>query len=93
MILKGRVTKIFSEKESGFKILVIALENKNMLDKEKMNPDFPGSVTVIGMLKVARIGYVIEVDGEWKYTAMGSAEVYSNQYWNRWSNGASRYCS
>lgn len=74
MILKGRVTKIFSEKESGFKILVIALENKNMLDKEKMNPDFPGSVTVIGMLKVARIGYVIEVDGEWKYTANG-------EYW------------
>ena len=31
MILKGRVTKIFSEKESGFKILVIALENKNKI--------------------------------------------------------------
>ena len=74
MTIKGKVTKIFAQKESGFKILVIVLENKKMIDSEKINPDFPGSVTLMGMLKGAQIGYVIEVNGEWKYTING-------EYW------------
>ena len=73
MKLKGTVTHIFAEKESGFKIIVIDVRDIKSIEPDKRNPDFPGSVTVLGMLKGVKEDYVVEVTGEWENAAIESA--------------------
>ena len=36
------------------------------IEPDKRNPDFLGSVTVLGMLKGVKEDYVVEVTGEWE---------------------------
>ena len=72
MKLKGTVTHIFAEKESGFKIIVIDVRDIKSIEPDKRNPDFPGSVTVHGMLKGVKEDYVVEVTGEWEKRRNGN---------------------
>lgn len=72
MNMKGTVTRIFAEKDSGFKILVLTVRDMRSIPQEKRNPDFPGSVTLVGMMKSVRPDYVIEVSGEWENRPSGS---------------------
>ncbi len=51
MNIKGTVTRIFAEKESGFKILVVSVRDMRTISQDKRNPDFLGSVTLIGVMK------------------------------------------
>ncbi len=66
MNLKGTVTRIFAEKESGFKIVVVTVNDKSSIPGDKRNPDFPDSFTAIGMLKGVETEYVVEFCGEWE---------------------------
>ena len=66
MQLKGTVSRIFCSKKSGFKILVLEVEQSQHIPAEYVNPKFPASVSIAGPMKEAEIGYVIEVDGEWE---------------------------
>lgn len=43
-----------------------------MYSQDKRNPDFPGSVTLIGVMKGVQIDYVIEVSGEWENRRSGN---------------------
>ena len=72
MKLKGTVTHIFAEKESGFKIIVIDVRDIKSIEPDKRNPDFLGSVTVLGMLKGVKEDYVVEVTGEWEKRRKGN---------------------
>lgn len=72
MKLKGTVTHIFAEKESGFKIIVIDVRDIKSIEADKRNPDFPGSVTVLGMLKGVKEDYVVEVTGKWEKRRNGN---------------------
>ena len=72
MKLKGTVTHIFAEKKSGFKIIVIDVRDIKSIEPDKRNPDFPGSVTVLGMLKGVKEDYVVEVTGKWEKRRNGN---------------------
>lgn len=72
MNIKGTVTRIFAEKESGFKILVVSVRDMRCIPQDKRNPDFPGSVTLIGVMKGVQVDYVIEVSGEWENRKSGN---------------------
>ena len=72
MTIKGTVDRIFTEKESGFKILVLSVRDMRNIPPDKRNPDFPGSVTVVGVMKSAHPDYVIEVTGEWESRPNGN---------------------
>lgn len=71
MIIKGTVNRIFAEKDSGFKILVMDVADMRSVALDKRNPDFPNSITVVGVMKGVEKGYVIEVDGEWEHRENG----------------------
>lgn len=71
MNLKGTVTRIFAEKESGFKILVLSVRDMRGIPSDKRNPGFPGSVTLVGVMKSVQVDYVIEVSGEWENRPSG----------------------
>lgn len=66
MKFKGTVSKIFCSKESGFKILVLEVGRSQSIPQEYVNPKFPASISVAGLMKDADEGYVIEVNGEWE---------------------------
>lgn len=72
MNVKGKVTRIFMAKESGFKILVLSVSDIQSISIEKRNPGFPDSVTLVGMMKGVEAEYVIEVSGEWENRPSGS---------------------
>ena len=72
MNIKGTVTRIFAEKESGFKILAVSVRDIRSIPPDKRNPDFPGSVTLIGVMKGVQVDYVIEASGEWENRQSGS---------------------
>ncbi len=72
MFLKGKVSRIFSEKENGFKILVLAVDDMHSIPPDKINPSFPDSVTLIGLMKGVEVGYIVEVSGEWENRPNGS---------------------
>ena len=72
MNIKGTVTRIFAEKESGFKILVLSVRDSRNIPADKRNPDFPGSITLVGMMKNVHTDYVIEVSGEWENRPSGN---------------------
>lgn len=66
MNLKGTVTHIFTQKDSGFMIATIRLRELKTIPMDKRNPGFPDSVSVVGVMKGAQIDYVVEVSGEWE---------------------------
>lgn len=66
MSIKGIVTRIFVEKDSGFKIVVVSVNDKTKIPADKRNPDFPDSFTAVGMLKGVEKDYVVEFAGEWE---------------------------
>lgn len=72
MNLKGTVTRIFAAKDSGFKIVALSVQDTDSIPVQKRNPDFPDSVSVVGMLRGVEEGYVIEVSGEWENRPSGS---------------------
>ena len=51
MNLKGTVTRVFTAKDSGFKILVLKVDDLKTIPVEKRNPDYPDSVSVVGLLR------------------------------------------
>ena len=61
MNLKGTVTRVFTAKDSGFKILALKVEDLKTIPVEKRNPDYPDSVSVVGLLKGVEENYVIDV--------------------------------
>lgn len=71
MIIKGTVNRIFTEKDSGFKILVLDVEDMRSVAIDKRNPDFPNSITLVGVMKGVEKGYVIEAEGEWEHRENG----------------------
>ena len=66
MTIKGTVTRIFVEKDSGFKIVVVTVRDKLDIPSNVRNPDFPDSFTAVGVLKGVEIDYVVEFGGEWE---------------------------
>ncbi len=72
MDLKGTVSRIFMEKDNGFKILVLEVHGVQNIPNDKCNPEYPGSVTVVGMMKGVEVDYVVEVSGDWEYRPKGS---------------------
>ena len=72
MNLKGRVTRIFAAKESGFKILVLEVDDMRTIPTNRQNPDFPDSVTLVGMMKGVECDYVLNVTGEWESRPNGN---------------------
>ena len=66
MIIKGTVTRIFAEKDSGFKIVIVRVGDKSVIPSDKRNPDFPDDFTAVGVLKAVGKDYVVELDGEWE---------------------------
>ncbi len=72
MNLKGKVTRIFAAKDSGFKILVLELEDMRSIPVSKQNPDFPDCVTLVGMMKGVECDYVLNVSGEWENRPSGN---------------------
>lgn len=72
MNIKGTVTRIFTEKDSGFKILVLTVQDMRSIPVDKRNPDFPGSVTLVGVMKNVQSDFVIEVTGEWENRPNGN---------------------
>ena len=74
MNLKGTVTRVFTAKDSGFKILALKVEDLKTIPVEKRNPDYPDSVSVVGLLKGVEENYVIDVVGDWENRPSG-------QYW------------
>ncbi len=71
MTIKGTVSRIFAEKDSGFKVLVLEVEDMRNVPLEKRNPDFPNSITVVGMLGGVEQDYVLEISGEWENRPKG----------------------
>ena len=41
LTIKGTVTRIFVEKDSGFKIIIVSVNDKSAISSDKRNPDFP----------------------------------------------------
>lgn len=72
MNLKGKVSRIFLAKENGFKILVLEVDDAHTIPADKQNPNFPDSVTVVGMMKDVACDYVLELTGEWEYRPSGT---------------------
>ena len=72
MNMKGKVTRVFMAKDSGFKILVLTVDDIRTIPVDKRNPDFPDSITLIGLMKGVETEYVIEVSGEWENRANGA---------------------
>lgn len=72
MNIKGKVTRIFAAKESGFKILVLEVDDMRTIPTNKQNPDFPDSVTLVGMMKGVECDYVLNVTGEWENRPSGT---------------------
>jgi len=66
LTIKGTVTRIFVEKDSGFKIVVVTVNDKSVIPSEMRNPDFPDSFTAVGVLKGVDKDYVVEFGGEWE---------------------------
>ncbi|MBQ3614369.1 MAG: hypothetical protein II989_09795, partial [Bacteroidales bacterium] len=72
MNLKGTVTRVFTAKDSGFKILALKVEDLKTIPVEKRNPDYPDSVSVVGLLRGVEENYVIDVVGDWENRPSGS---------------------
>ena len=66
LTIKGTVTRIFVEKDSGFKIVVVTVNDKSVIPSDMRNPDFPDSFTAVGVLKGVDKDYVVEFGGEWE---------------------------
>lgn len=72
MTIKGTVTRIFVEKDSGFKIVVVTVNDKSVIPNDVRNPDFPDSFTAVGVLKGVEKDYVVEFGGEWEKRDSGN---------------------
>ena len=72
MNIKGKVTRIFAAKESGFKILTLEVDDLRAIPANKRNPDYPDSVTVVGVMKGVECDYVLNVTGEWESRQSGT---------------------
>lgn len=71
MTLKGIVNRIVVDNGKGFKIFFLSLSNSQEIPEDKVNPQYPNSITVTGTFMELQIGYVIEVTGEWTYRNNG----------------------
>ena len=72
MTIKGTVKRIFTEKESGFKILSLNVDDVRCVPLDKRNPDYPNCITVVGVMKGVEQDYVVEVTGEWEHRPSGN---------------------
>ncbi len=72
MTIKGTVKRIFIEKDSGFKILALDVDDMRSVPHDKRNPEYPSSITVVGVMKGVERDYVIEVTGEWEHRKEGN---------------------
>jgi len=72
MNLKGKVTRIFAAKESGFKILVLEVVDMRTVPTAKQNPNYPDSVTLVGVMPDVECDYVVDVTGDWEYRSNGA---------------------
>ena len=72
MTIKGTVKRIFSEKENGFKILSLNVDDVRCVPLDKRNPDYPNCITVVGVMKGVEQDYVVEVTGEWEHRPSGN---------------------
>lgn len=72
MNIKGTVTRIFAEKDSGFKIVAVSILDLRTIPLDKRNPDYPDSISAVGVLKGVERDYVVELSGEWENRPSGS---------------------
>jgi hypothetical protein len=61
MNIKGTVTRIFAEKDSGFKIVAVSILDLRTIPLNKRNPDYPDSISAVGVLKGVERDYVVEL--------------------------------
>lgn len=71
MTLKGIVNRIVLDNGKGFKIFFLSLPDTQCIPEDKVNPQYPNSVTITGSFPELQEGYSIEVDGEWVYRSQG----------------------
>lgn len=50
----------------------MSVRDSRNIPADKRNPDFPGSITLVGMMKNVHTDYVIEVSGEWENRPSGN---------------------
>lgn len=67
MKLKGSVTKIFSSNGNGFTLFALKVDDITQLPQDKINPNYPTSVSVTGKFPDIDTEYVLEVTGDWFY--------------------------
>lgn len=72
MNLKGKVTRIFAAKDTGFKILVLEVTDMRTVPTAQQNPNFPDNVTLIGVMPDVECEYVVDVTGDWEYRSNGA---------------------
>lgn len=64
MIIKGTVKRVFSRKNDH---VFFSISTTEELPPEKVNPQYPDSVTVSACSADIDEGYVVEIEGDWKY--------------------------
>lgn len=65
--MRGKVSKILYN-SGTYMLMSLRLQNVNQIEEDKVNPNFPLFVTIMGSLIGVEEGYIIEVDGEWHYS-------------------------
>ena len=71
MKFKGKVSRIFHQMDSGFKILALEVSRSTPIPEKYRNPEYPASMSVVGNLKNAQDEFVIEISGEWVHRENG----------------------
>lgn len=71
MKIKGIVNRIIVDNGNGFKVFFLTIKDTENIPEDKINPQYPDSVTVTGAFSEIQEGYTVEVEGEWSYRESG----------------------
>ena len=66
MKIKGTVKKVFCDKNDGYMIFTLIVEDKSMIPLGRANPNFPKSVTVAGNIYGVEEKDAVILDGDWQ---------------------------
>lgn len=65
--MKGKISKILYN-SGTYMLMSLKLQHVSDIEEDKVNPNFPLFVTIMGSLIGVEEGYIIDVDGEWHYS-------------------------
>lgn len=73
----GKVVKILSQDT----LMSLKIKDASHIEEDKVNPNFPLFVTILGQLSGIEEGFVVKVEGEWNYfDRQGSTDYWPWQY-------------